>query len=105
LVGCVQKLDCPAEERSGVLAYIAGFLQALAKGSVVKFAALENKDTDLRQRPLLRPHHHRPRRRAPDPCDELSPPHPDPSQPLHREPIPPEDAWERGTTPGDDTGS
>jgi hypothetical protein len=62
---------------------IAGFLQALDKrkngavsaGSLrVLISGAEN--TNHRHRRLLRPRHHRPRRRAPEPSDEVPSPHP-----------------------------
>src|SRR6516225_3744686 len=44
---------------------------------------------------LLRTRHHRPRRRASEPRDELPPSHRSSSRPFHRQPISDEDALER----------
>src|SRR5271169_2491454 len=58
---------------------IAGFLQALEDRNgdvpVVIISGLGAEESDHRRRRLLRPRHHRPRRRAPEPRDELSPFH------------------------------
>src|SRR5262249_19798852 len=54
---------------------IAGFLQTPKKRNgdvlVVIISGLRAEETDHRQRWLLRPPHHRPRRRAPEPGNEL----------------------------------
>jgi hypothetical protein len=58
---------------------IAGFLQALEKRNgdvlVVIISRLGAEEPDYRHRWLLRPRRQRPRRRASEPSNELSPPH------------------------------
>ena len=85
-IGCERRQQInlifrPAEfDRHVVPLDIAGFLQALEKrkGEVLVFVVggLGAEIPDYRHRRLLRPRHHRPRRRAPESRDELPPPHP-----------------------------
>ena len=72
---------CPAVFDRHVLALdIAGFLQALQKRNgevlvlIISWSGAEISDHGHHR--LLRPRHHRPRRRAPEPYDELPSPHP-----------------------------
>ena len=67
-------------------------------GTLSYFAAREAACDRHRHRLLLRSRHYRPRRRASKDRNEFPPPHWSSSRPLHRQPIPAEDAWERATS-------
>jgi hypothetical protein len=107
-VGCEQRQPIvlifrPAVFNRNIAALdIAAFLEALEKWGgevlVVIISGLSAEVPDHRHPWLLPPRRERPRRRAAKPRDELAPPHRSSSRPLHRQPIPDEDALERATS-------
>jgi hypothetical protein len=73
-------LRVPILDRHVLALDIAGFLQTLEEGNndvlVFNFGGLETEEADASDAvTLLRPRHHRPRRRAPKPRDEIPPSH------------------------------